>query len=248
MIQTHLSTTRPPGPAILNMKVRCLPLSQASVILARCSHMHYRAGRPATFAQLLGAFDEAHNRCVGVLCVSHPTLNAPWRARAWPELFEHLRDLTSLASTVNLYVRTIARVIVHPTYRGVGVASLLVRTYLDHPLTPLTEALASMGHASPLFKRCGMREVPCPRSRRDRRLAMVLRQRGLSPLALISLDATTKALLSECDLTQEVLVWAKASKSTRGRVPRARDAGMIARLLMLACAGLVARPVVLVTP
>lgn len=233
-----------------NFEVRRLHEREQQPALERFAGLHYRSGTPATFAQVLGAYEGANDnaRCVGVLCVSRPTLNGPWRARAWPDLFERTRDPRDLANALNLYVRTISRIIVHPSYRGVGVASLLVRTYLDYPLTPLTETLSAMGRVSPLFARCGMREVACPRSRRDRRLAIALRERCLSPLRLVSIDQASAALRRDAALANEVLAWTRGSRSTRSREPIQADHAALAELLVLASAGLVARPLVFVTP
>jgi GNAT superfamily N-acetyltransferase len=235
-----------------DVEIRRIDAARQADLLASFAPLHYRAGTPATFAQVLGAFDATSNqpRCVGVLCVSRPTLNGPWRARAWPDLFggHAPRSPRDLARTLNLYVRTISRVIVHPSFRGVGVASRLVRTYLDFPLTPLTETLAAMGRVSPLFQCCGMREVICPRSCRDRRLLRALHVRVLRPLDLVSLNAATLALRADPSLAHEVLTWTRASRSTRGREPDAGNHDAVAKLLVLASAGLIARPLVLVTP
>lgn len=235
-----------------NFEVRRIDNAAQADLLASFTPLHYRAGTPATFAQVLGAFDatSARSRCVGVLCVSRPTLNGPWRARAWPDLFaaDAPRSPRDLARTLNFYVRTISRVIVHPSFRGVGVASQLVHTYLDFPLTPLTESLSAMGRISPLFQRSGMREVICPRSSRDRRLLRALHVRVLRPLDLVSLNAATLALRADPSLAHEVLTWTRASRSTRGREPDAGNQDAIAKLLVLASAGLVARPLVFVTP
>jgi GNAT superfamily N-acetyltransferase len=241
-------------PALANdsvhFEVRKVHDREQQALLARFASLHYRSGTPATFAQVLAAHDgdDSEAPCVGVLCVSRPTLNGPWRARAWPDLFGERREPREMANALNLYVRTISRVIVHPSFRGVGVASMLVRTYLNYPLTPLTETLSAMGRVSPLFQRCGMREVACPRSRRDRRLGDALRARSLRPLDLVSIAQARSSLRADASLAGEVLAWTRGSRSTRGREPDAMDMESLARLLVLASTGLVARPLVLVTP
>ncbi len=57
---------------------------------------------------------------------------------------------------LNTNVRTISRVIVHPVFRGVGVASALVRAMCDGSAMPYVEAMAVMGLAVPFFERGGM--------------------------------------------------------------------------------------------
>lgn len=118
--------------------------------------LHYRAGPPATSVLVLGAHRLGH--AAGVLVVSMPVLNADWRARVWPDLAP-VGDKPALARRVNDTLRTISRVIVDPRHRGLGVARALVEAYLSDPLTPRSEALASMGRAVPFFERAGMRRV-----------------------------------------------------------------------------------------
>lgn len=227
-----------------DFSVRILEGEERSATLARFASLHYRAGLPSTCIRVLAACD-AVGDFAGILCVSMPTLNAPWRIRAWPELFGSLSH-TSNAATVNLYVRTISRVIVAPTYRGSGIASLLIRAYLDNPMTPLTETLAAFGRFSPLFERCGMRRINFPASRRDTTLAKALRDRRIVPWKLVSLDEATRVLDQDPALRCAVLAWARGSKSTRRfaheRTPK------LNRLLVLAAAGLVARPAAFVAP
>jgi ABC-type ATPase with predicted acetyltransferase domain len=56
-------------------------------------------------------------------------------------------------------VRTISRVIVHPQFRGVGLASALVRRIVSDCPTRYAEALAVMGRAHPFFEKAGMTRV-----------------------------------------------------------------------------------------
>jgi ABC-type ATPase with predicted acetyltransferase domain len=60
---------------------------------------------------------------------------------------------------VNGNVRTISRVIVHPQFRGVGLASRLVRRICEDCPTRWVEAYAVMGRVHPFFERAGMRKV-----------------------------------------------------------------------------------------
>jgi len=123
------------------------------------ARFHYLAGPPATVALILRA---AHaDTLVGVLVVSMPTLNAWWRAPAWPGWL--VGDRRQIAQRINVDLRTISRVIIDPRWRATGVATRLVRHYLHAPLTCKTEALAAMGAACPFFARAGMRQIT-PRS------------------------------------------------------------------------------------
>jgi predicted N-acetyltransferase YhbS len=57
---------------------------------------------------------------------------------------------------VNRHVRTISRVVVHPQFRGVGLASGLVRAICRAAPTRYVEAFAVMGRVHPFFEKGGM--------------------------------------------------------------------------------------------
>ncbi len=58
---------------------------------------------------------------------------------------------------VNQNIRTISRVIVHPQFRSLGLASRLVRCACTEATTRYVEAFAVMGRVHPFFEKGGMR-------------------------------------------------------------------------------------------
>jgi ABC-type ATPase with predicted acetyltransferase domain len=73
---------------------------------------------------------------------------------------------------LNREVECISRVIVHPTYRGSGLAERLVRHALATAQTPFVEALATMGRVHPFLEKAGMTATHVePARRRGRRTA-----------------------------------------------------------------------------
>jgi len=222
----------------INLEIRPLSTPEYGRARAALGRFHYRAAEPATCETALGAFEGG--RVVGLLCVSRPTLNGPWRGVAWPEAFGVACGREERAPRLNALVRTISRVIVEPRWRGVGVARSLVEAYLREPRTPLTEALASMGRACPFFERAGMRRVEAPESRRSKRLRAALREAGIEPWRLLQLRFAERALARR-DVAEALRAWANDSRATRGLERNAE-------LLALAAAGAVARPAVFVSP
>lgn len=207
----------PPRPAD-HFAIAPAPFS-AYLALAR---FHYRAAPPATRPLTLAAHDAASGVLVGALVVSMPTLNAAWRAIAWPGRYSPpSREATR---RLNDEVRCISRVVVDPRFRARGAATALIRHYLDNPLTIHTEAVAAMGRACPIFTRAGMTEHTLPPRAQDERLLHVLstlripRSRLATPSALLRrLDADKRHTLARAART-----WANHSRRDRS----ARDADL----------------------
>lgn len=192
----------------------------------RLECLHYLGGRPATVARfpdgawcVLRAVDpappgERAPALAGVLVVSMPTLNASWRGRAWPGRYD-TPDPRLNARRLNDEVRCISRVIVDPRYRALGVATRLVRAYLDRPATIATEAIATMGAACPFFERAGMTPVHTPQPRRDARLLAALGALGLAPALLLDPARLARAADRRPELRAALVAWARASKGAR---------------------------------
>lgn len=174
------------------------------------AHWHYRSGPPATQELVLRAVVDGER--VGVLVVSRPTLNSGLRRLAWPGAYD-TPDRGENARRLNAEVRTISRVIVTPSWRGVGVATRLVRAYLADPRTPRTEALAAMGLCSPFFERAGMRRYELGWSRPQRRLLDLLDRHGLRPWDLIGACGAGGGWPEA--VTAGLRAWARSGRGTR---------------------------------
>ncbi|HLL90562.1 MAG TPA: hypothetical protein VK324_14775 [Tepidisphaeraceae bacterium] len=129
---------------------------------AALARFHYRPGRPATVAGVWAVRYHADvpagaaGRVVAVGVLSFPTPRSVERERALGlggmGYGQRLRWL-------NANVRTISRVIVHPQFRSLGLASAVVRCMLDEGPTTYVEALAHLGRGHPLFEAAGMTRV-----------------------------------------------------------------------------------------
>jgi GNAT superfamily N-acetyltransferase len=180
---------------------------------AALERYHYRAGRPATHVRVLAARDARDHDLAGVMVVSMPTLNGRWRLGLWGDRFGG-RDRARSARAINDELRTISRVVVDPRYRGLGLATRLVRAYLNEALTPATEAIAAMGWCCPFFARAGMREAAVGRAPRDERLARRLRGAGVEPEELIEVGRAAREG-RRAEIARAVNIWARAGKSDR---------------------------------
>ncbi len=124
------------------------------------ARFHYIPRRPATCC---GVWTIRHHttrspisRPVAVAVLSYPAPLGRYR-----RMMMHNPRASPAEQLVfaNAHLRTISRVIVHPQFRGIGLATLLVRRVIQDCPTRFVEAIARMGHVHPFFKRAGMRRI-----------------------------------------------------------------------------------------
>lgn len=186
---------------------------------ASLARFHYIAGPPATCVKVLTAFDARRGDTAGVLMVSVPTLNARWRHTMWGERFSSGNKKRD-AAAVNESLRTISRVVVDPRYRGLGLATRLVRAYLAEPLTPATEAVAAMGWVCPFFECAGMRAVNLQPAARNLKLARTLRNAGIPAWKLMEVGEAEKIMRTSDIAANAVRAWMKSGTPTKRRASR----------------------------
>lgn len=76
---------------------------------------------------------------------------------------------------LNRQLVTLSRVVLHPVYRGAGIASRFVRRSCERCGFAWVEALAEMGHINPLFEKAGFVRVgvtPRRKGSRERHSAL----------------------------------------------------------------------------
>ena len=93
---------------------------------------------------------------VGVIVYVNPAPNSELRSAATGGVFTGLGDRRLQMQAINRNIRTIARVIIDPRYRGLGLASRLVAETMGLLNVPIIEATAVMGTVNPFFERAGM--------------------------------------------------------------------------------------------
>jgi len=104
---------------------------------------------------------------VGIVIFSAPAASLTLRSRFFglsnPRSAEHLRAL-------NRQLWLLSRVVLHPTYRGAGIAAAFVRRACETCPVPWIETLTAMGRINPFFDRAGFTRVGVirkdPRSKR----------------------------------------------------------------------------------
>lgn len=119
---------------------------------------HYRRSRPATWAGVwaIDWHEGGRVRTVAVGVLSYPLLSVPAR-----HVLLGLGELESSRriAFINRSIRCISRLVVHPQFRGRGLATLLVRTIRRNCSTRFIEALSLSARDHRLFEKAGLWRV-----------------------------------------------------------------------------------------
>ncbi|MHC4757323.1 MAG: hypothetical protein ACYTE8_01570 [Planctomycetota bacterium] len=138
-----------------------------------------------------------HTEVVGVIVYTMPSCGLELRNTATGGVFSGLDRKTKM-SVVNEYVRCIGRVIVEPRFRGLGLASRLVRETMPLVDFPIIESLAVMGFVHPFFEKAGMKAYRGPEARRCLQMKEAFSFVGIEEDALIDAEAVhNKAAILE---------------------------------------------------
>jgi len=122
---------------------------------------HYRETDAGPFAAIfaLRADEKLARRAgiktAGVIVYRMPSTGLELRNIATNNFFTGFGRGTSL-SLINKNIRCISRVIIEPRFRGLGLASRLVRETMPRMDVPIIEAMAVMGTVNPFFEKAGM--------------------------------------------------------------------------------------------
>jgi len=115
---------------------------------------HYRDSRLTAYARIFAT--RFAGESIGVIVYTMPAVGVELRNVACEGLFAGLDRVTRMA-LINRNIRCIGRVILEPRFRGLGLASRLVRETMPKMNVPIVEALAVMGVVNPFFEKAGMR-------------------------------------------------------------------------------------------
>ncbi len=122
---------------------------------------HYRDGPPAVVKAVhvirpTRSLSSLGRRPVGVIVYTMPNARVELRNAATGGAFRGLDRQTEL-ELLNRHVRCLARAIIEPRFRGIGLAVRLVRETLPRLNVPLVEALGVMPLVNPFLEKAGMK-------------------------------------------------------------------------------------------
>jgi GNAT superfamily N-acetyltransferase len=121
---------------------------------------HYRAGRPVGIKAVYTirpkrALGSLGRRPAGVIVYAMPNPRIELRRIATRGAFHGLDRQTEL-QLLNRHVRCLARVVIEPRFRGIGLAVRLVGETMPRLNVPIIEALGVMPLVNPFLERAGM--------------------------------------------------------------------------------------------
>lgn len=143
---------------------------------------HYRDSRLTAYAGIFAMRFE--DETIGVIVYTMPTMGLELRNIACDGLFGGLDRVTRM-ELINRNIRRISRVILEPRFRGLGLASGLVRETMPKMNVPIVEALAVMGVVNPFFEKAGMSAYGAPMPARCVKLTEAFSRVGVEENELI---------------------------------------------------------------
>ena len=136
----------------------------------------------------------AETQTAAVLVVSRPVPDVRARNLATHGRYCSQRSRHFGLTLLNREVRTISRVVVHPQFRGLGLAHQLVSHALPRVGTAYVEAMAVMGAINPFFERAGMVRYHVAPSQETSRLRAALESVGITGQQCTDLSSLTSSI------------------------------------------------------
>ncbi len=145
----------------------CTPLRELAIVpgrledYKRLAHYHYCDRRPGPIAAIFAVRPGAKSKLkfytptIAVVVYSMPVPEVGLRDAATGGFFAGF-DRSTKCTLLNKHVRCISRVIVEPRFRGLGLASRLIRETMPRLDVAIIEAMAIMGLVNPFLERAGM--------------------------------------------------------------------------------------------
>jgi hypothetical protein len=154
------------------------------------AQFHYRDGQPGPVASVFvlkfdGKLGDVNpETSVGVIIYTMASPVLEMRNVATDNFFADFDRGTQLA-LVNKNIRRIGRLIIEPRFRGLGLASHLVRKTMPRMNVPIIEAVAIMGWVNPFLEKAGMTTYPSEQPARTVQLVEAFSLLGIEAEQLI---------------------------------------------------------------
>lgn len=150
----------------------------------RFAPLHYAAGPPFAVRQVYTAIDRERSAEVGICILTAPPLMSQARNRALPGEYKIPGDITA-PSRLNAEVMLLARIVVLPEYRGIGLGRALVNHATETCGAKYIECSAAMAEQHPFLARSGFVEFEVPDRPIDEELHQWAKDEALPPSAFL---------------------------------------------------------------
>lgn len=144
---------------------------------------HYRdTGFPPAVHQIYRARHGPSRRTVGVIVYAAPAMNLGVRNKIFGDRYKIGGGVDNRAAwaRLNAEVELIMRVVIHPTFRGIGLGQRLIGETLGQRPYRYIEMSAAMGNINPFAAKAGMRALKTPRPPNTERVLAALRAVGMT--------------------------------------------------------------------
>ena len=163
------------------------------------ARFHYRDSRTGFTTAVYKIIDthpmrEQIEPVVGIIIYSMPACSVQLRNVATEGLFNKLGSGSATMQLVNNNIRTIARVVIEPRYRALGLAHELVQKTMPLLNMPYIEALAVMGKVNPFFEKAGMMKFEGTEPPRAVKLRAAMSAVGIEQIDLVDIERTHSKL------------------------------------------------------
>lgn len=158
---------------------------------AKLSQFHYRnTGKPPGTKAVYKAVHEPTGALAAVAVYTSPSMQLASRNLVFGERYKNVTSNKTLCSLVmkrlNSEMELMMRIIVHPTFRGIGLAQQLLAYSLPDRPVPYVEVSAAMGRVNPFLERAGLRVIDTPRPLRTEKLISSMRAFGADDTMIAS--------------------------------------------------------------
>jgi len=126
---------------------------------AKLAHLHYAAGDPATVHSYFVAEIKGMEAPAAVLIFSFPDLHSAARNLATQDAYR-ISGSREAAMQLNREVKKLARIVVSPEVRGIGLSRALIAHAVTQVDALYIETVAAMGTHHGFLRGCGFREMP----------------------------------------------------------------------------------------
>jgi len=141
-----------------------------------------------------------HEDVIGVIVITYPHLALKGRNIYTDKKYSKMS--TENCKKINEEFECIARIILHPQYRGLGLAYYFLEEYFKLSSSKYIETVAVMANYTPFFEKAGMTKVETEQDNKRSAMIQDLEQYGFNT-SLISSARYNEKIFSELDIEQQ---------------------------------------------